>query len=187
MFVKLAALIAVPAVVAFAAAPKAHDVDKSHSEINFIAESRFLTAHGFFGRWDAEVAYDAEAPANSTVKVTIDATSINTRNDRRDNHLRSADFFDVANHPTITFVSKKVAAPAPDRLDVTGDLTIRGTTKEVTIPFRTVYYENGRGRFKGEFTIDRMEYGVSYNGRANPIEPEVKVQIEMAIMEKKTQ
>ena len=75
---------------------------------------------------------DPADPSKSTVEVTIEATSINTREPQRDEHLRSADFFDVANHPTLTFRSKRIEAQGAENFKLTGDLTIRGVTKEVT-------------------------------------------------------
>jgi polyisoprenoid-binding protein YceI len=164
---------------------RAHDVDRAHSEINFTASSRLLDAHGFFGKWDADVQIDPDALERSTVKLTIDAASINTRIDRRDNHLRSADFFDVANHPTITFVSKSVARTAPDAGTITGDLTVRGVTKQVAVPVKLVFYENGRGRFRGTLDINRKDFGIAYDSRMNPIEDKVEVQFNLSVAEKK--
>ena len=97
-------LLTVSAVAA--AQPKPHIVDRSHSQINFTAEARFLSAPGFFDKWEADIQLDAAKIENSNFKITIDANSINTRNERRDNHLKSKDFFDVATYPQITLVSK---------------------------------------------------------------------------------
>ncbi len=170
---------------AAATGARAHDVDKAHSEINFTASSRLLDAHGFFGKWDADVALDPEQLERSSVRLVIDAASINTRIERRDNHLRSADFFDVANHPTITFVSKSIARTSPTAGTLTGDLTVRGVTKSVAIPVSMVFYQNGRGRFRGAFPINRRDFGINYNSTLNPIEDVVEVQFNMSLGEKK--
>ena len=164
---------------------KPHVIDKNHSQINFIADSRLLSAHGFFGKWDADVKLDAANWPASTVAITIDATSLNTRVDMRDNHLRSPDFFDVAKFPVITFKSVSVAKVAEGKLDITGDLTIRGITKRVVVPATAVFYEKGAGRFRGQFVINRKDYGVAYDSSVNPIENEVQVQWDMAISEPK--
>jgi polyisoprenoid-binding protein YceI len=161
------------------------DVDRAHSEINFTASSRLLDAHGFFDRWEAEVAIDPNALETSTVRLVIDAASINTRIERRDTHLKSADFFDVAKYPTITFVSKSIAKTSPTGGTLTGDLTMHGVTKSVGIPVTLVFYEGGRGRFRGQFTVNRKDYGVAYDSKVNPIADTVDVQFNMSLSEKK--
>jgi polyisoprenoid-binding protein YceI len=91
------------------------------------------TVGGQFGKVSATLNLDDNDITRSTVEATIDADSINTDNPRRDTHLRSADFFDVQNHPKLTFKSKKVEKAADGKLKVTGDLTLRGVTKEVVL------------------------------------------------------
>jgi len=164
---------------------KPHVIDKAHSQINFVADSRLLSAHGFFGKWDAEVSLDATNWSASTVSLTIDATSLSTRVDMRDNHLRGPDFFDVAKFPTIAFKSVSVTKVAEGKLDITGDLTIRGVTKRIIVPATAMFYDKGAGRFRGQFAIDRKDYGVAYDSSVNPIENEVQVQWDMAISEPK--
>jgi polyisoprenoid-binding protein YceI len=184
---RLAAAALVPAALAAARlAPRPHDVDKAHSEINFVAESRMLSAHGFFGKWDADVLLDPEAPEQSSVSIRIDAASINTRVERRDAHLRSADFFDVEKHPQITFVSKGVKRVSATQFDMTGDLTMRGVTRSIVVPTTVVFYDNGLGRFKGAFTVKRKQFGIAYDSRVNPIEDDVQVQFNMSLRERKT-
>jgi polyisoprenoid-binding protein YceI len=140
-----------------------------------------LDAHGFFGAWDADVRLDSAALERSTVRLTIDAASITTRNERRDGHLKSPDFFDVAKYPTITFVSRSVARTSPTTGVITGDLTMHGVTRPVQVPVTVRFYENGRGRFAGAFSVNRADYGVAYNSRMNPIENEVAVQFNMTL------
>ncbi len=164
-------------------APKLHTIDKAHSEINFVADSRLLSAHGFFSKWDAVVQIDAENMEASSVALTIDATSIDTRVTRRDEHLRSPDFFDVAKFPTITFKSTGVKQTAEGRLDLTGDLTVRGVTKRIVVPATMVFYEKGAGRFRGQFTINRKDFGVAYQSTVNPIEDAVQVQWDLSLKE----
>lgn len=176
-------LLAAPLVLAAQGADtKAYVRDVAHSQINFVAEARLVSAHGTFDKWDAEILFDAERIEASAVKITIDAKSINTRVERRDNHLRSNDFFATDSFPTITFVSTGVNKTAENRMMILGDLTIRGRTKQLAIPARLHFYDAQRdvGRVSGTFVIDRHEFGVSYNSTLNPIEPEVAVQFDVA-------
>lgn len=184
MFALRSILLAPLAILALADAHPV-DIDKAHSEINFTASSRFLDAHGTFNSWTADVALDPAAFDHSTVKLTIDPASINTRSDRRDAHLKTADFFDVAKYPTITFVSKSIATSAPTAGTITGDLTMHGVTRSVQVPVTAVFYENGRGRFRGEFAVARRDYGLSYDSRMNPIGDTIQVQFNMSVVEKK--
>ncbi len=161
--------------------PVPHVIDKAHSQINFIAESRLIDARGHFATWDATIALDPANLSTSKVSIAIDAASIDTRVARRDTHLRSADFFDVEKHPQITFVSTAVRAKADGQLDIEGDLTVRGNTKRVVLPASMVFYEEGTGRFRGEFVIKRKEYGIAYDSRVNPIKDDVTVQWDIAV------
>jgi polyisoprenoid-binding protein YceI len=187
---KFLALVASLALLATLTAPgvsadrRPYVFDRAHSEINFVAEALLLTAHGFFERWEADVQVDPDNLENSTLTLNIETASINTRNERRDNHLRSADFFDAANNPQITFVSKKVTKVDDKNLVINGDLTIRGVTKNMDVPVRVMFLRDGRGRFKGEFQINRQEFGVKYNSRMNPIEDTVNVQFDLNVADK---
>jgi len=109
----------------------------------------------------------AENPLQSSVSVTIDAATIDTRDETRDNHVRTADFLDVANHPTITFESTSVEAAGKGAWKVSGDLTIRGTTRPVALDTSLEGvvqdpYGNHRVGFSATTTIDRDEFGVSF-------------------------
>ena len=166
---------------------KPYVFDKAHSEINFVAEARFLSAHGFFGTWDGTAELDPAKLEDSTVSFTIDTASINTRNDRRDNHLKTADFFDAANFPKITFASTKITRVDAQNLMIDGNLSIRGNAKPVQVPVRVVFLENGNGRFKGEFKVNRKDFGVSYNSGMNPIEDIVTVQFDFHMVDQEAQ
>lgn len=179
------ALILAPALVAAtpASAPERFVRDVAHSQLNFVAESRLLSAHGTFKNWDAEIMFDAANVEATALKITIDAASIDTRIERRDAHLKSNDFFAADSFPQITFVSTFVNnAGEGNRLRITGDLTIRGKTKRITIPARLNFFDpqNQMGRVTGEFTIDRTEFGVAFQSPVNPIENDVKVQFDVA-------
>jgi polyisoprenoid-binding protein YceI len=151
--------------------------DAAHSEINFVAESRLLDANGFWEKWDADITFDPADWTKASVKLVIDAKSINTRVERRDNHLRSKDFFHADSFPQITFASTIVNKLSDTKVNITGDLTIRGVTKQVTIPGTLVFWDEKTrtGRMKGQFTIVRSDYGVSFNSTMNPIADEIPV------------
>lgn len=179
----LALLLIAVVTAPVAAERRAYVFDRAHSQINFIAEALLISAHGHFDRFDGQVQIDPENLENSTLNLTIETASINTRIERRDNHLRSPDFFDAANHPQITFASKSVRKVDDSNLVLTGDLTVRGVTKTVDVPVEVVFLRDGRGRFKGQFQINRQDFGVSYNSRMNPIEDMVTVQFDLNLMD----
>jgi len=170
--------------ITVAAQPRPHIVDHAHSQINFVAEARFISAHGYFDKWDAEVQLDPVKIENSSFKITIEAASINTRVAMRDNHLRSKDFFDVATYPQITLVSKKITKTGDRTYAVTGDLTLRGVTKQLDVEVTQVFYENNRGRFRASFRINRKAFGISYDSNMNPIEDIVQVQVDINVLDK---
>lgn len=181
-------LALLPALVAASAAidTKPYVRDVAHSQINFVAESQLVDAHGTFDRWEAEIMFDAEKVEASSVNLTIDAKSINTRIGMRDDHLKSNDFFASDSFPTITFKSVFVNKLAEDRINITGDLTIRGRTRRITIPARLVFFDATKdmGRVKGETTIDRNDFGVSFQPPVNRITPEVRIQFDIAFKAK---
>ena len=159
-------------------------VDKAHSQINFIAEARFISAHGFFDKWEADVVFDPANIESSSFKITIEAASINTRVQKRDDHLRSKDFFEVEKYPQITLVSKKVSKIADQKYNVTADLTLHGVTKQIDVPISQVFYENNRGRFRANFEINRRDFGINFDSKMNSIEDLVKVQVDINILDK---
>ncbi len=181
----LRALLLTPLAAFALADARPVDIDKAHSEINFTASSRFLDAHGRFNKWDADIALDPAAFEHSTVRLSIDPASIDTHSERRDAHLKTPDFFDVAKYPAITFVSKSIDKSSPTAGTITGDLTMHGVTRSVQVPVSAVFYESGRGRFRGAFSIARRDYGLSYDSRMNPIGDTVEVQFNMSVVEKK--
>ncbi len=161
-----------------------HIVDHAHSQINFVAEARFISAHGHFDKWDAEVQLDPAKIENSSFKITIEASSINTRIQRRDDHLRGKDFFDVATYPQITLVSKKISKTGDGTYTVVGDLTLRGVTKQIEIQINQVFYEGIRGRFRATFPINRKDFGMTYNSNMNRIEDVVQAQVDINVLDK---
>ena len=146
-----------------------YELDPSHSRIGFVARHAMVTkVRGSFNEVTGSGYFDAENPANSRLQLTIQATSIDTRNADRDNHLRGNDFLDMENHPEITFVSTGVAPSGDDRFRVTGDLTIKGVTNPVTFDLDYTGtavdpFQNQRVGFEGQATINRKDWGVTWN------------------------
>lgn len=147
----------------------AWDIDTAHSTIEFIAKHMMVTnVRGRFTNFSGDAHLDEEHPEQSRVDVTIDLASLTTGAEARDNHLRSADFFDVAEYPTATFHSTKVERRGEDRLLVTGDLTIRGITKPVTLDvtvegkFKDMQGKERYG-FSASTSFSRKEFGLEWN------------------------
>jgi polyisoprenoid-binding protein YceI len=159
--------------VATAFAPAAADtwqLDATHSSAQFsVTHNMVSTVRGEFGKMSGTIDYDGSSVGSIKVDVTIDASSINTRNEKRDGHLKSPDFFDVAQYPTLTFKSKKAVANAGGGFKLVGDLTMHGVTKEVTLegtgPSKIV--KGGRGESRvgasATTTINRQDFGVKWN------------------------
>jgi polyisoprenoid-binding protein YceI len=146
-----------------------YTIDPTHSRLGFVARHAMVTkVRGSFNTFDATVDVDGDDLAASKVSVTIDVNSIDTRNEQRDGHLRSNDFLDIATYPEITFVSTGVTPVGDDVIRVTGDLTIKGVAKPVTIDFT---YEgsavdpfgNQRVGFEGSVVINRKDWGITWN------------------------
>jgi polyisoprenoid-binding protein YceI len=146
-----------------------YTIDPSHSRIGFVARHAMVTkVRGSFNEFHGSGRFDADNPANSQLQLTINAASIDTRNADRDAHLRSNDFFDMENHPEITFQSTAVESLGDDRFQVTGDLTIKGVTKPVTVDFEysgaaVDPFGNHRIGLEGATTVNRKDWGVNWN------------------------
>jgi polyisoprenoid-binding protein YceI len=146
-----------------------YKLDVAHTRIGFSARHAMVSkVRGQFNQFGGAVYLDGENPANSHVEITIEAESIDTRNADRDNHLRSNDFLAMKEHPEITFRSTAVARRDDTHYNVTGDLAIRGVTKPVTVEFEYTGsvvdpYGNQRAGFEGSATINRKDWGVSWN------------------------
>jgi polyisoprenoid-binding protein YceI len=150
-----------------AADPVVYKVDSDHSGVSFTIRHFVSNVPGRFKDFDGAIKYDAQNPAASSVSFTIQAASIDTDNGDRDNHLKGPDFFDVAKFPTLTFSSTSVKAVDADTLEVTGELTIKGVTKKVTVPVELLgSVKTPRGEkagFETSFKLDRKEYGITWN------------------------
>jgi polyisoprenoid-binding protein YceI len=150
--------------------PTQWQIDPAHSAAHFSVRHLMISnVRGEFAKVSGNAVLDQSDPTKSTVEVIVDTASIDTRELQRDEHLRSADFFDVANHPAITFRSKKIAPAGPGHFKVTGDLTIRGVTREVTfdvegpVPAVKDPWGNVRTGVSATAKINRKDFGLVWN------------------------
>ena len=154
--------------MATTAATRTFKIDKAHSEAAFQVRHLITKVRGRFSDFEGTIQYNDAAPEQSSVDFTIQTTSIDTNEPTRDTHLRSADFFSAAEHPTIAFTSTRVTRVGADQLEVAGDLTIRGVKKSVTIPVTSLGeakdpWGNERVGFEAELTLSRKEFGLNWN------------------------
>jgi polyisoprenoid-binding protein YceI len=163
-----------------------YTLDPSHSRVGFVARHAMVTkVRGSFNEFDGTATIDGDNPSNSSVQVTIQVASIDTRNQQRDEHLRTNDFLDVEKYPRITFTSTSVAHDGDNDFEVTGDLTIRGVTKSVTLPLEfqgsaTDPFGNARIGFEGSLVINRKDWGVNWNAATGVLVSE-KVTLEFDV------
>lgn len=158
------------AALPLAASAATWSIDPDHSNVGFKVKHLMVSnVKGNFNTFSGTVDINDKDITKSSVNVSIDTNSINTNVQKRDEHLRSADFFDVAKFPTMTFISKKVAKAGKDRLKVTGDLTLHGITKEVVLAVEGPSKEskdpwgNIRRGAAATTTINRKDFGLNWN------------------------
>ncbi len=167
-------------------------LDAAHSNVGFSVRHMMISnVRGEFGKVSGEVSYDPARPEQTRLSVTVDVASINTREEKRDAHLRSADFFDVDNHPQMTFVSRAVRHSGGG-LELVGDLTIRGTTREITLavddltPEHTDPWGGRRIGVTARGKIRRSDFGMRWNAALEAggvlVADEVKIEIEAQLV-----
>jgi polyisoprenoid-binding protein YceI len=145
--------------------------DASHAKVGFsISHFGISETEGKFVKFDGTVLSDKPDFSDAKIDFTIDASSINTEDAKRDGHLKSSDFFDVAKYPSIQFVGKSLKATGQKKYMLTGDFTMHGITKEITLD--VVYkgtvvdpYKNTKAGFKLSGVIDRTQWGLTWNGK----------------------
>lgn len=180
--------------VAGAAFSNSFELDKTHSSVSFkVAHMVISKVKGDFRDYTTEVNWDSKNLSKSVLNATIQTASINTNDEKRDEHLRSPDFFDAATNPTITFKSEKIVKKGKG-FQVTGALTMRGVTKKVTIPFMvsgpiTDPWGNTRLGLEGSFTVNRQDYGVNFSKAMDNgglvVGNEVEIDINVEVMQPK--
>ncbi len=167
-------------------------IDTSHTNLEFgVKHMMITTVRGTFTQFDGTITVDPNNLLNSQVEGWVDLASVETRDANRDNHLRSADFFDAANYPRMTFVSKRITKVGGDEYKVTGDLTIKGVTKEFTFDVTS------EGQFKNPWgsevwgltakgTLNRKDFGLNWNVALETggllVGEQVKINVEMELV-----
>ena len=163
-------------------------LDKSHAHVTFeVGHLGFSTVHGQFRKFDADIDFDPGNVEATKVNFQIDATSVDTFWEARDKHIRGKDFFDTANHPKITFTTTSVTPTGAETADVSGNLTMRGVTKPITLqaklnklgpsPFNADQTIAG---FTIEGEIDRTQFGINYAAPAVSAIIPIKIELEMS-------
>lgn len=172
-----------------------YSVDKAHSEVGFtVRHMVFAKVHGQFKDWEAKLTYDEANPTKSSIQVDIATASVDTREEKRDGHLRSADFFDAEKFPKMTFQSKRIDSNGSGRYKLIGDLTLHGATHEVALDVE----ETGRGKdpwgnqrigFSAKGTLNRSDFGLKWNQALETggllVSDKVDVEIEAQVVQGK--
>lgn len=162
----IAALVC--AALTAAHASETYEIDSVHSDVSFKIRHLVSRVKGGFKEFSGKIDLDRSDLTKAKVSFAIAAASIDTGNTRRDDHLRSSDFFEVEAHPRITFESTSVRKAAENLYDVTGKFTMHGVTKEITIPVEVLGFTShprfgDRAGFTTSFTLDREDYGITWN------------------------
>lgn len=171
------------------------DVDSAHTSAEFAVRHLMVsTVRGTLGKVTGTLNLDEQDVTKSSVEATVDATTIDTREPKRDGHLKSPDFFDVAKYPTITFKSKKVTVAADKKYQVTGDLTLHGVTKEVVLDVEgsPVGFKDPMGNMKlggvAHTKLNRQDFGIKWNkaldGGGVVVGDDVDVTIDVELIKK---
>jgi polyisoprenoid-binding protein YceI len=170
------------------------EIDPAHSEITFsIRHMMISTVRGQFRRFRGHIHFDEATPTDALVDVEIETASIDTRDEQRDAHLRSAEFFDAERFPTITFLSRRVEAVSHNRFRAIGDLTMHGVTREVALDtcFEGVGKDpwgGTRAAFTATTTIDREDYGLTWNAALETggvlVGKDVKIALDVQVVKK---
>ena len=143
-------------------------IDPTHSRVGFVVRHAMVTkVRGAF-TVNGEAHFEGANPAASNINVTVDVASVDSGNADRDNHLRTSDFFAIEQYPTMTFTSTGVELVSDNEVNVTGDLTIKDVTRQVTLPMEfagqaTDPFGNERVGFEGSTTVNRSDFGLNWN------------------------
>jgi len=169
----LAALLALAVSAALAAAaPASWKVDPAHTEVGFEVRHFFSKVHGVFHDFGGTIVFDDADPSAIKVDASVNATSVDTGNEKRDADLRSADFFEVDKYPTLTFKSTKVLRAGKSKYKVTGDLTLHGVTKPVVFDAEFLGSSaisiggqswGSRAGFSATTVVNRKDFGINWN------------------------
>jgi len=180
------------AVFAIGANADTWNFDVAHSSVGFSTKHMVVSkVTGNFTKFEGSVEFDGENLVQGSVEVTIDVSSVDTNNEKRDDHLKTSEFLDAENYPQMTFKSKKVVSGGDNEFQIIGDLTLRGVTKEVTLESEfngTVQDPWGgtRAGFSAETTINRQDFGVSFHKALETgglvVSDKVKINLEIELV-----
>lgn len=178
------------------AAPAAWEIDAAHSGVNFQIRHFFAMVPGRFSGFSGNLVFDPTDPAKSSIEFTIDGATVNTDNQKRDEHLRSADFFNVEKFPTLTFKSTKIAKTSEENVyDVAGDFTMLGVTKPVTVRVEVLgvgpdAWGNTRAGFEVTGKVNRKDFGMVWNkvldNGGTMLSDDVKLDVSLSAVAKKS-
>lgn len=167
------------------------DIDLTHSEIGFtVRHMMFAKVRGQFKSWSSSIGFDGQDPTKATIEVQVDTSSIDTREDKRDGHLRSADFFDAEKFPKMIFKSKRIERAGDAEYKVVGDLTIRDVTRDVEqTGSGKDPWGNQRLGFSAKAAIQRSDWGLKWNQALEAggvlVSEKVDIHVEVQLVEKK--
>ncbi len=182
------------ATTANAAGPKNYDVDVDHSHVGFKIRHLISKTAGEFREFEGSFTFNEKKPTESSVNFSIKVDSLNTRNKKRDDHLKSEEFFDAGKFEKITFLSKKITAAGKNKIKILGDMTMHGVTKPVTFDAEytgtaTDPWGNLRSGFTAHTTLNRKDFGIVWNKTVDKgglmLGDDVEVELEIEGIEKK--
>jgi polyisoprenoid-binding protein YceI len=167
-------------------------IDNAHTRIGFSVKHMMITTvHGTFSKFSGNMKLDAENPQKSYVEGTIETASVNTNEDKRDGHLRSADFFDAEKYPVMTFRSTRIELTGKDEFKVVGDITIKDVTREITFNVRS----EGRSKspwgtevwgLTADTSLNRKDFGLNWNVALETggwlVGDQVKIHVELEVV-----
>jgi polyisoprenoid-binding protein YceI len=179
-FVAILALLAAAALPALGET-ETFTFDKAHTLIGFRVRHVLTKVEGRFKSFDGTIWLDRQNPAAAKVELTIQAASIDTANENRDNDLRSPNYFDVAKYPTITFKSTKIEPKGNDQYEVTGEFSMHGVTKTIKVPVKHLGFAPGKTEkagFEVALPLNRKDYGITSGVPIVGDEVEINIQVE---------
>jgi polyisoprenoid-binding protein YceI len=180
-------LVALGLLASARAATETYVIDSVHSSVGFGIRHFFSKVPGSFTKFEGNIVVDQANLENSSVEATIDIGSVSTANEKRDNHLRSPDFFDAAKFPTITFKSRAWKKTGDDTYDVTGDLTLKGVTREVVLKVKSLGFGPGMrpgsklSGWEASTTLKRADFGVTGYEKVLGEEVDVHINVEAGV------
>jgi len=195
MFKRLAMVLTVVSMMSVSAMAQTWNFDLAHSNVGFSVRHMVISkVRGNFGDYTGTVNFDGKDMSKASVDVTIRMSSINTDNEKRDDHLKSADFFDVEKFPTMTFKSKKITPGKDNSFSMVGDLTMKGVTKEVVLEGELTGmledpWGNTRAGFSASTTINRQDFNVSWSNALKDgslvVSNDVTIELEIELIQAK--